>query len=115
MFFRWFHPEPVDMSIDPLAEVASNPDRQPFDANQAIPTLLFYRHLARWQECYPGFRLIARERFSFLAYPLSGGFRPWSLIPAALVEPLLRLEAKLAPALGRFMAFRLLVTLEKQE
>ena len=115
LFFRWFHPEPVDMSVDPLAEVASNPDRQPFDANQAIPTLLFYRHLARWQARYPGFRLIARERFSFLAYPLSGGFRPWSLIPATLVEPLLRLEAKLAPALGRFMAFRLLVTLEKQE
>lgn len=114
LFFRLFHPEPVDMSVDPLATAPTNPDRQPFDANQALPTLLFYRHLDKWQERYPRFRLIGRERFSLLAYPLSGGFRSWSLIPASLVEPLLRVETKLAPALGRFMAFRLLVTLEKQ-
>ncbi len=40
-FYDRFHEEPVDMKADPFAPVAINPDRDPFDANQAIPTLLF--------------------------------------------------------------------------
>ena len=40
-FYQHFHEEPVDMNADPFADVTINPDRDPFDANQAIPTLLF--------------------------------------------------------------------------
>ena len=47
------------------------------------------------------------------AYPLSGGFRPWSLIPERLVEPLLDLEHYLLPFLGPLTAFRLLIVVER--
>ncbi len=40
-FYDRFHEEPVDMQADPFAPVTINPDRDPFDANQAIPSLLF--------------------------------------------------------------------------
>jgi hypothetical protein len=49
-----------------------------------------------------------------LAYPLTGGFRPWSLIPAALVRPALRIESALAPVLGPLCAFRMLVVMERR-
>jgi len=51
---------------------------------------------------------------SLFAYPLSGGFRRWSLIPAFLVRPLLLVEDGLLIVLGPVMAFRLLVTLERR-
>jgi hypothetical protein len=54
------------------------------------------------------------RRLSLLAYPLSGGFKPWSLLPSALVGPLLALENKLAHVLGGLMAFRMLVVVEKR-
>ena len=43
--YRFFHEEPLDLGVDPLALQGSAGDgaRDPFDANQAIPTLLFGR------------------------------------------------------------------------
>src|SRR5207253_869867 len=40
LFYRLIHHEPVRMSADPLAEGTPNPQRDPYDSNQAIPTLI---------------------------------------------------------------------------
>ena len=45
VFYRLFHDEPVDMSADPLAPPATL-DKDPYDSNQAIPTLLVGRFRA---------------------------------------------------------------------
>jgi SAM-dependent methyltransferase len=111
--FALGHPEPVDMSADPLAEGRPNGGRHPMDSNQALPTLLAARHRARLEAELPGLRVVHREHLSLLAYPLSGGFRPWNLLPARLVEPVLAIERRLAPALGRVAGFRLLLVLER--
>jgi hypothetical protein len=66
------------------------------------------------RETYPDLKLVQLEHLSLFAYPLSGGFRSWSLISESMVEPLLKLEQRLLGLLGRFMAFRLLVVLEKR-
>ena len=42
------------------------------------------------------------------------GFKPWSLIPEKWVCRVLKIEEKLLPFLGRLMAFRLMVVLEKE-
>jgi SAM-dependent methyltransferase len=115
IFYRLFHPEPVDMGQDPLSDAPPDPNRLPFDANQGIPTLLFGKHLPRMQAMFPDLRLLKLERFSLLAYPLSGGFRRWCLIPQSMVHSLLKIEQTLLPALGRLMAFRILVVLEKHQ
>ena len=110
------HPEPVDMGADPLASGTPDPARDPFDANQAVPTILFSRAAGRrrFAATHPGLIIRHVSRLSLFAYPLSGGFRSWSLIPPFLVPAALALEAALLPLLGWLMAFRLLVVIEKR-
>jgi len=112
--FALAHPEPVDLAADPLPD----DDRPvfatggPFAANQAIPTLLFFRHRARLAARFPALALRTTRRMSTIAYPLSGGFSQPTWVPAwaaGAVWALERLTSPLAP----LMAFRLLVTLER--
>jgi SAM-dependent methyltransferase len=114
-FYHHFHEEPVDMTSDPFAPVAVNPDRDPFDANQAIPTLLFATPGAcrEVERTIPSLRVQSVDWQSLLAYPMSGGFQNWSLLPAALVRPLLAFEAKVPEAVRRQIAFRMTVVLQK--
>jgi SAM-dependent methyltransferase len=114
LFYNNFHPEPVDMDADPFADAPLDPNRMPFDANQAIPTLLLGKHRNQLEQRFPNLRLAHFERLSFLAYPLSGGFRRWSLIPGLAVNSVLRFENLIAPALGAAAAFRLLAVFEHQ-
>ena len=113
IFYRLFHEEPVDMSIDPLRDGSISTDRNPYDSNQAIPTLLVSRYQTPLAAALPELALIQVDWFSFFAYPLSGGFQPWSLLPASLADPLLTLEWRLRHILGRLMAFRLLAVYER--
>lgn len=114
-FYHFVHEEPVDLSIDPFDLTERVQGRDPFDANQAIPTLLFCRASGRdrFRLLFPGLRILTREWVSLFAYPLTGGFRPWSLIPASAVAPMLRLERAISPVLGWLLAFRLFVVLER--
>ena len=112
-FYRRFHDEPVDMSADPFATGAAAQPKDPYDSNQAIPTLLVSRYQATLAKLVPQLRLMQVHWFSYLAYPLSGGFQPWSLLPAALAAPLLSLEWKIRRLVGRLAAFRLLAIYEK--
>jgi SAM-dependent methyltransferase len=112
-FYSFFHPEPLDMNVDPFINPPPDPLRKPFDANQAIPTLLFGKYRDRFQHRFPEFQVLETGYFSLFAYPLSGGFRPWCLIPTGAITPLLALENILSPLIGRFMGFRLLIVLEK--
>jgi SAM-dependent methyltransferase len=112
-FYRFVHPEPVRMNEDPLRDGAPDKARDAFDANQAIPSLLFGKYRTDFARAFPRFRLIVKQHLSLFAYPLSGGFKPWSLIPQAVVKPMLALEDALAPVLGGLMGFRLLAVIEK--
>ena len=76
VFYRLFHPEPFDLSADPLVEGPISAGKDPWDSNQAIPTLLVARHRERLAALLPQLRLQRVNWFSFVAYPLSGGFDP---------------------------------------
>lgn len=115
LFYRFFHPEPMNMAADPLADGPIDSNRTPFDANQGIPTLLFGRHRGRLAQLFPGLKLVHVERLSLLAYPLSGGFRSWCLVPEFMVGPLLKMENLFAPAIGWLAAFRLLAVIERPD
>jgi SAM-dependent methyltransferase len=116
LFYRYLHPEPVVMAADPLADGSLTPERNPFEANQAIPTLLFRAEgRAALQRAVPELAPGRRRLLSLFAYPLSGGFRRWTLVPAAAVPVLLRLEDALLPVLGPLMAFRLLAVIERDD
>ena len=114
-FYQNFHEEPVDMGADPFAPVAIDPDRDPFDANQAIPSLLFTSAAARsrLEALVPSLRVTRVGWLSLFAYPLSGGFQNWSLMPAALVRPMLAIEEKIPEIIRRQIAFRMMVVLDR--
>lgn len=114
-FYDHFHDEPVDMDADPFAPVAINPHRDPFDANQAIPTLLFATPAAcrRVEKVIPSLRVRTVTWLSLFAYPMSGGFQSWSLMPAALVPAMLAFEEKVPELVRRQIAFRMMVVLER--
>jgi hypothetical protein len=114
-FYDYFHEEPVDMGADPFAPVAVDPDRDPFDANQAIPSLLFATPATcrRVEKEIPSLHVQRVDWLSLFAYPMSGGFQSWSLMPAALVRPILAFEEKVPEVIRRQLAFRMMVILER--
>lgn len=114
IFYTYFHPEDVDMRADPFSEGQINPNRNPYESNQAIPTLLFKRRPEQLTATFPELNALQVDYLSMFAYPLSGGFRPWSLIPAGLVKLVLKMEDSMLPALGPAFAFRLFTVLERR-
>ncbi|MEW6247784.1 MAG: methyltransferase domain-containing protein [Nitrospirota bacterium] len=109
--YRFLHPEAVDFTQDPLSVRSPDSDRKPFDANQAVATMLFERSIGDFQNAYPHFKMLTVRRLAFFAYPLSGGFDHACLLPLCLLKPLLALERAL-DRFARFLAFRILVVLE---
>lgn len=113
--YRLFHQEPVDMRICVLGHngTMSNTPKDPFGANQAIPTLLFGHERRAFEVRFPSLFLRRYEPFACAAYPLSGGFsRPALFGPRAL--PWLRRLERAMQAFGKWLGFRVLVVLERR-
>ena len=102
------------MSATPFESGEHNPYREPFDANQAIPSLLFLRDRNHFHKTFPKLVVKNAELISLFAYPLSGGFKNWTLLPCIIIPKLLRLETYLLPLVGKYMAFRMLVVVERK-
>ena len=113
LFYRLLHHEPVRTSADVLGDGSPDPGRDPYDSNQAIPTLLVTRERERFHRLFPTLRIGCVQWFAFAAYPLSGGFQSWSLIGEGVARRLLRIERAFEPMLGRLAGFRLLLMIEK--
>jgi SAM-dependent methyltransferase len=111
--YRYFHEEGLVLGVDPLAEAAAL-DRDPFEANQAIPTLLFARGAAALTARFPALRLLRLDRLAGLAYPASGGFARKPLLPLRLWRALLSAEDVLPAVAFRLIGFRQLAVLERQ-
>lgn len=111
--YKLFHTEPVDISADPFAIAVPSSGRKPFDANQAIPELLFGKHREKFLCYFTRLQIIQKKYLSLWAYPLSGGFQHWSLLPGFFAAPLLNVEKFAESALGRLLGFKILIVLEK--
>jgi SAM-dependent methyltransferase len=110
--YRFIHEERCDMSVDPLAEAAGT-GGDPFEGNQAIPTLLLRRR-EELERRFPQLRIAGFQRFAGLAYPASGGFGRRTLLPMRLWKALLAIEDRLPDAAFRLIGFRMLAVLERQ-
>jgi SAM-dependent methyltransferase len=113
LFYRLFHHEPVRTSADVLGDGAPDPRRDPYESNQAIPTLLATRDCDQFHRLCSTLRIASVQWFSLAAYPLSGGFQPWSSIGEGGARRLLRVERALEQMLGRLTGFRMLLIVEK--
>ena len=112
LIYDLFHPEGVQRHRNPFMPSPGRHRHPTRDANQAIPTLIFEKYRQTFMATFPSLRIKRLERSDPLIYPLSGGFHQPTLIPHALWRPLCRIERLLSP-MGRYLAFRLLVVLEK--
>jgi SAM-dependent methyltransferase len=117
--YRFLHEEGCDLSVDPLASQPSSASSassassdDPFEGNQAIPTLMFGRHRRELERRFPSLRLTKLERLAGPSYPASGGFsgRP---LPRPLFRALLAIEDRLPAMAFRLIGFRLLAVLER--
>jgi hypothetical protein len=106
--------EPVDMSVDLFASTPAKRPRDPFDANQAIPALLFDAgNRRRLSELVPELTVRYVDWLSLFAFPLSGGFKPWCLISSQFAAALVKFEDMLPMTTRRFFGFRIFATLQK--
>jgi SAM-dependent methyltransferase len=113
-FYRYLHQEPADMKIDPFLPGPVKASRDPYDANQAIPTLLFSAaNRSRLAEFVPKLTVREIHWLSLFAFPMSGGFKRWCLIPSQFVNALVKFEDRLPRWLHQFLGFRIFVTLHK--
>jgi SAM-dependent methyltransferase len=114
VIFRLFHEEPVVMGVRPLAEHGAQ-DKDPFDSNQAIPTLLCRPAGQRELEwLFPDLKVVHFERLAGLSYASSGGFSRPALLPMRLWRGLLAIEDRLPAAVYRLIGFRLLAVIERK-
>jgi SAM-dependent methyltransferase len=111
--YRVGHEELVDMKWNMNDPCKVDVDKNPYESNQAIPTILFKREPKLFLKLIKGFKILSSDWLSLFAYPLSGGFKSWSLLYYRWVDVILKVESWLMPLLGRLMAFRLIVVLEK--
>ena len=111
--YRFIHEERCDLSVDPLAEAPGTGD-DPFEGNQAIPTLLLRRRRDELERRFPELRIAGFQRFAGLAYPASGGFGRRTLLPMRLWKALLAIEDRLPEAAFRLIGFRMLAVLERR-
>src|SRR5262249_12838303 len=77
-------------------------------------TLVFYRHRVEYERRWPALPIREESRFSFLLYPLSGGFTRRPLLPPRLV-PVGRAVERTPGLLAPLLAFRCPVVLERRE
>jgi SAM-dependent methyltransferase len=111
--YRHFHHEDIDLARPPFGD---DPllDASPLAANEARPTLAFFRHARQLGERWPQLQLVERRRLALFLYALSGGFSRRQLVPARAYRPLAALERLLSP-LAPVLAFRCLVVLERTD
>jgi SAM-dependent methyltransferase len=117
LVYKFLHVEPVTLRVDPLdpaAPAASGATRDPFDSNQAIPSLLFGRGRRAFAEAFPALAIRSIGYFSGFSYPASGGFSRRAWLPRPIRWALHAIESRLPKVIFRLMGFRMLVVLEKR-
>jgi SAM-dependent methyltransferase len=114
--YKWLHEEPVDMTVDPLAEnfhPSGITEKDPFDSNQAIPTVLFGRGRAAFERAFPSLRLLSVQHLAGPSYAASGGFSRRALLPMPIWRMLHGFERRLPASVFHLIGFRLLAVIQR--
>jgi len=111
--YKLFHPEPFLYDIDYFSEQKVK-EKHPWDSNQAIPYLIFYKHLDKFNEEFSNsFSILKKEKLSYILYPASGGFENPSRVPESIVPLVKKLENS-AMSLKDMLAFRMYVCVQRK-
>lgn len=113
LIYKKFHPEPFIFDVDYFNKTDLQ-NKDPWDSNQAIPYLIFYKNVNKFNEIFgKDFKIIKKEKLSFILYPASGGFENKAMIPDFFIPAFKGMEFILTP-LRDLIAFRCFVVIEKR-
>lgn len=113
IIYRLFHPEPFQFNINYFTKKELD-EKLPWDSNQAIPYLIFFKNINLFETGFKNkFNILKKDKFSFILYPLSGGFENRQLIPDLFI-PLFQKAEKFLSPLKSLLAFRCYIVIEKK-
>lgn len=116
LIYRYLHQEGCDLSAHPWnsGDGDQSREKKALEGNPAIPYLLFGpSHRSTTLASLPCFTPVAEKPFCLFAYLLSGGFKPFNLLPEFLYSLVCRFERATSPLWRRAAALRILLVLEK--
>jgi SAM-dependent methyltransferase len=112
LFYRYVHHEDADRSVDPMQPFADEKDA--FEGNAALPMIFFddrgrsaLGRVADGRLC-----LIQMKRMPAVSWLLTGGFRPYGLLPGPVL-PLARCIDGILSPFSRWCAFRAMIVVER--
>lgn len=112
LIYHIFHPEPFLMNID-YCNRKKLTEKDPWDSNQAIAYLLFYKNKKKLiKKIGHQFKIVKKHKMSCILYPASGGFENRAMIPDFFIPLFQLLEIMLTP-LRWLLAFRCYIVIEK--
>ena len=108
--YRFFHQEACRLSVDPWDPFPAG-GKDSFEGDAAVPWKMTRdTGPPRWRDL--GFAPPRVARLNAFAYLLSLGFRPASLLPLALAQPVIAFDRAMQP-ISRLTALRAILTWEK--
>jgi SAM-dependent methyltransferase len=113
-FYRFLHVEGLDTSVEPFTPDAPT-DKDPFAGNQALPRLIFDRRADQFRERFPRLRTVERRLYSGFSYVATGGFGHAPIVGDRVWSSLYRLDRCVPRAILPFVAFRMLICLERAQ
>ena len=112
MIYKRFHPEPFIFETD-YFNMSGLSDKDPWDSNQAIPYLIFFKHIDKFNKTFGSkFEIIKSEKMSFILYPASGGFENKQMIPDFMI-PAFKITEKILIPFKSVLAFRCYLVIGK--
>lgn len=108
------HHEPLSLLVDPFAPVRLREDSGG-PCNEAIASLAFGLHRRRFQRRWPRLRIVELAHRDLVLYTLTGGYSRAARISPEALARWVGLEDRLLRPLGRLLALRKLVVLERTE
>lgn len=109
IFRKLFHHE--DLNFREINKSKIDPD----DSNLALPTIIFSQQKNKFNEKYPQFQIEKIKKQDCLAYPLSLGYKRYSLVPNFLAQQIFSLEKTLTrlPFLSGIFGYKIFLVVKK--
>jgi SAM-dependent methyltransferase len=109
--YTYIHHEDCDLNVQPWLDLSNQfeIEKNAFDGNSAIPYLLLTKGGSDMINAIPELKLLSVEKFSFLTYLLSLGFKRGSLLPEFLYPSIYHIEEKSRAFWARFAAMRAMI------
>ena len=113
--YKFLHEEPLDLRVDPLALAGAAATRRAIRSTRTRRSRRCCSGAGggRSRQAFPALAITRVQHLSGFSCPASGGFSHRPFLPWALWSLLHRIDARLPSALMRWMAFRMLVVIER--